>query len=134
MIFLPVVGREMSVLARRSGSYWARSGTALASLIVTGWLLANYSANFIFGPGTKPLHGFIVAGSGLRHGCGDSCYRGLRKRRKARGNARVVVPDGPEGLRRHSWEVIGDIVGSHLCHACHFADDIARPADGRRYA
>ncbi len=40
MTFLPVVGREMGVLARRSGFYWARAGTALASLLVLGWLLA----------------------------------------------------------------------------------------------
>jgi hypothetical protein len=40
MTFLPVVGREMGVLARRSGFYWARTGTALASLMVMGWLLA----------------------------------------------------------------------------------------------
>jgi hypothetical protein len=40
MTFLPVVGREMGVLARRSGFYWARAGTALASLIVVAWFLA----------------------------------------------------------------------------------------------
>jgi hypothetical protein len=48
MTFLPVVAREMSVLARRKGTYWARTGTALAALVILGWLLAIASAHLSF--------------------------------------------------------------------------------------
>lgn len=39
MTVLPVVAREMSILARRPGTYWVRAGTAVAAMLVTGWLL-----------------------------------------------------------------------------------------------
>ncbi len=37
MIFLPIVGRELRIAARRRGTYWARTGAALTVLLV--WLV-----------------------------------------------------------------------------------------------
>src|SRR5262245_2405762 len=37
--FLPIVGRELLVAARRSGTYWGRFQAALAALVPTGLIL-----------------------------------------------------------------------------------------------
>src|SRR5687767_2504078 len=39
MTVLPVVVREMSVLARRKSTYWSRAATGLVSLLIMLWLL-----------------------------------------------------------------------------------------------
>src|SRR5438046_5740437 len=38
MTFLPIVARELRVASRRRGTYWLRTGSALAVLIVGTWL------------------------------------------------------------------------------------------------
>ena len=38
MTFLPIVAREMRSAARRSGTYWIRSGAALALILVGTWI------------------------------------------------------------------------------------------------
>ena len=37
MTFLPIVARELRIAARRTGTYWVRSGAALAILIIGAW-------------------------------------------------------------------------------------------------
>ncbi len=38
MRFLPIVGRELRVAARRRGTYWLRSWVALIVILVSGWI------------------------------------------------------------------------------------------------
>src|SRR5882762_2346062 len=38
MRFLPIVGRELRVVARRRGTYWLRSGVALGVVIAATWI------------------------------------------------------------------------------------------------
>ncbi len=38
MTFLPIVGRELRVAARRQGTYWSRAVTALGAIIVGGFM------------------------------------------------------------------------------------------------
>jgi ABC-type transport system involved in multi-copper enzyme maturation permease subunit len=44
MTFLPVVAREMNVLARRRSTYMGRAGMALTGVLVMAWLLATASS------------------------------------------------------------------------------------------
>jgi ABC-type transport system involved in multi-copper enzyme maturation permease subunit len=37
MTFLPIVARELRIAARRPGTYWVRSGAALAILVIGAW-------------------------------------------------------------------------------------------------
>jgi ABC-type transport system involved in multi-copper enzyme maturation permease subunit len=39
MTFLPIVARELRIAARRPGTYWVRSGAALALLVIGTWFL-----------------------------------------------------------------------------------------------
>ena len=39
MTFLPIVGRELRVAARRRGTYWNRAVSALAAILVFGGAL-----------------------------------------------------------------------------------------------
>lgn len=48
MTFLPVVAREMGVLARRKSMYWSRWVTAVLALLVMLWLLAVSSSQVSF--------------------------------------------------------------------------------------
>ncbi|HYV30938.1 MAG TPA: ABC transporter permease [Candidatus Binatia bacterium] len=41
MTYLPIVGRELRVAARRGGTYWSRFYVVLAALVPTGFLLAD---------------------------------------------------------------------------------------------
>jgi ABC-type transport system involved in multi-copper enzyme maturation permease subunit len=43
MTFLPIVARELRVAARRPGTYWVRSGTALTILVIGTWFFLMYS-------------------------------------------------------------------------------------------
>src|SRR3974377_2058980 len=47
MTFLPIVARELRVTARRPGTFWVRSGAALAILVVGTWY-------FLMNPGQPP--------------------------------------------------------------------------------
>src|SRR4051812_43162896 len=38
MRLLPVVGRELGAIARRSSAYWVRSGAALAAFVAIGYV------------------------------------------------------------------------------------------------
>src|SRR6266581_1518256 len=49
MTFLPIVGRELRVAARRGGTYWTRSLAAGAAVLVGMWF-------FGFSFGTTPPH------------------------------------------------------------------------------
>ncbi len=39
MTFLPIVARELRIAARRPGTYWVRSGAALALLVIGTWFM-----------------------------------------------------------------------------------------------
>ncbi len=39
MIFLPIVGRELRVAARRRGTYWLRVGVASLAMLIGGWVV-----------------------------------------------------------------------------------------------
>ena len=43
MTFLPIVARELRVAARRTGTFWVRSGAALAILVIGTWYFLMYS-------------------------------------------------------------------------------------------
>ena len=43
MTFLPIVARELRVASRRPGTFWVRSGAALAILVVGSWYFLMYS-------------------------------------------------------------------------------------------
>jgi ABC-type transport system involved in multi-copper enzyme maturation permease subunit len=43
MTFLPIVARELRVASRRSGTFWVRSGAALAILVIGTWYFLMYS-------------------------------------------------------------------------------------------
>ena len=43
MTFLPIVARELRVASRRPGTYWVRSGAALAILVIGTWYFLMYS-------------------------------------------------------------------------------------------
>jgi hypothetical protein len=51
MRFVPVVNRELNVLARRSASYWARASTAFLAFVVMAWLLALTAQTSFLGLG-----------------------------------------------------------------------------------
>jgi ABC-type transport system involved in multi-copper enzyme maturation permease subunit len=43
MTFLPIVARELRVASRRAGTFWVRSGAALAILVIGTWYFLMYS-------------------------------------------------------------------------------------------
>ena len=43
MTFLPIVARELRVASRKRGTYWVRSGAALAVVILGSWLFLMMS-------------------------------------------------------------------------------------------
>jgi ABC-type Na+ efflux pump permease subunit len=56
MTFLPIVARELRIASRRRGTYWQRSGTALAVMAIGTWLFfvtqhepPHQIARFLFG-------------------------------------------------------------------------------------
>ncbi len=51
MTFLPIVGRELRVAARRRGTYWVRFGVALAAILISGWMLLTLPSA---GAGARP--------------------------------------------------------------------------------